>query len=519
MNIWRHTLTAGLFALSLALSTATLFAAEKVNLNTASEAQLKELPGIGAAKAKKIVDNRPYASYKDLETKAGLSGADVEKIRAEVVLKGGASEKKEEPKPAKVDVKKETPKAPAKTKPAVTKPEVTKPEPTKPATKVETKTPTPATKTEEKKAVTKDAPKAAGKVDINKADEAELKALDGVGEATAKKLMATRPFKSLADLEKRSEVSQTLIDKFKGEITFGSAEAKPPVTTVKVDPKPTPTAEPKPDPKVTPKTDPKVTPKTDPKATPKVDPKTSAAKVDVNNADEAQLKALDGVGEATAKKLMAGRPFKSLDDLEKRAEISQSLIDKFKSEITFGAAEVKTPVTKTETKTTTPATTTKPEPKTPVTAKPDTKTPPVVTKTDPKTDTKTTKTEVPKTGEKIDLNAATAEQLDSLPGIGEQRSAKIMAARPFKTVAELEKVLGAAEYAKVKDLVMIKSEVKTPAASSDIVARTPPKKGLVWVNSESKVFHLEGDQWYGKTKEGSWMTEADAVKAGYRASK
>ena len=42
---------------------------------------------------------------------------------------------------------------------------------------------------------------------------------------------------------------------------------------------------------------------------------------------------------------------------------------------------------------------------------------------------------------------------------------------------------------------------------------------MVWVNLETKVFHREGDPWYGKTKKGQWMTEADAVKAGYREAK
>jgi hypothetical protein len=42
---------------------------------------------------------------------------------------------------------------------------------------------------------------------------------------------------------------------------------------------------------------------------------------------------------------------------------------------------------------------------------------------------------------------------------------------------------------------------------------------MVWVNTESHVYHREGSQWYGRTKHGKYMSEQDAVKEGDRPVK
>ena len=43
-------------------------------------------------------------------------------------------------------------------------------------------------------------------------------------------------------------------------------------------------------------------------------------------------------------------------------------------------------------------------------------------------------------------------------------------------------------------------------------------KGLVWVNTGTRVYHKDGE-YFGATKEGKFMTEAEAQKANYRAAK
>ncbi len=186
--------------------------------------------------------------------------------------------------------------------------------------------------------------------------------------------------------------------------------------------------------------------------------------VDLNTAKESALEEVPGIGAAYAKKIIAGRPYKSVDDLSK-AGIPNATISKIKSLVMVGAEKRTYRVAK------------------PVTS-----------------DSATAL---------VDLNSAKESDLEEVSAIGPTYAKKIIAGRPYKSIDDLEKAgVPAATIAKIRSLVTIGRQ-----------AQVPPHKGMVWVNLESKAYHKEDSRWYGTTKNGKFMSEADAIKEGYHASK
>jgi Helix-hairpin-helix motif len=151
------------------------------------------------------------------------------------------------------------------------------------------------------------------------------------------------------------------------------------------------------------------------------------------------------------------------------------------------------------------------------------------------------------TQEKVNLNAATEKQLEELPGIGPASAKKIIAGRPYSSVADLSKSgIPAKTIEKISPLVTVgagaagknqdtgsnpttstpsstggaPSAPRTaPPATNAAGEQAPNAKGTVWVNLDSGVYHYPNSRYYGKTKNGKYMPEADAISAGYHAAK
>jgi len=60
---------------------------DKMDINSASEAELATLPGIGEARAKAIVKGRPYKGKDDLVQKKVLSKSVYAKIKDDIIAK------------------------------------------------------------------------------------------------------------------------------------------------------------------------------------------------------------------------------------------------------------------------------------------------------------------------------------------------------------------------------------------------------------------------------------------------
>jgi competence protein ComEA len=182
--------------------------------------------------------------------------------------------------------------------------------------------------------------------------------------------------------------------------------------------------------------------------------------IDVNSADAATLETLPGIGPALANRIIAGRPYKNQADLGKVKGLSQSRLDTLKDQVTFGPASAATKSTRAKEsaakqRSGASAGTTSRSPSTSsgtVSQRPGSQAPLSPTG-------RTAERLAP--GQKININTATAEQLDALPGIGPVRAQAIIDYRSqhgaFKSIEEIQNVKGikTGEFSKIQDSISV----------------------------------------------------------------
>lgn len=236
-------------------------------------------------------------------------------------------------------------------------------------------------------------------VDINTASESALMDVKGVGPATAKKIIASRPYASLDELTKAGLTAKK-IESLKPMLTVGVAAVPASTRSTKKD------------------------------TSPRAADKPVGGPVDLNTADKSTIEDLPGVGPSLAGSIIAARPFKSIDDLQKVKGVGPAKFAKLKDHVTVGSTAA---------------------PAAPAAAAP------AATKPAAKGTSSSAANNKLAPGQVVNINTASKEQIESLPGIGPVKAQAIIDGRPYAKTEDIMKVRGIKQgiYHKIVDHITV----------------------------------------------------------------
>jgi hypothetical protein len=110
---------------------------------------------------------------------------------------------------------------------------------------------------------------------------------------------------------------------------------------------------------------------------------------------------------------------------------------------------------------------------------------------------------------------------------GQKKAVSEVTATPSAAAASptpASSILGSFLHKKPATAASTPAVTSTPIATNEAkpaINATPAPgggNGLVWVNTSTHVYHKEGSRFYGKTKQGKYLSEQDAIKEGDRAA-
>ncbi len=168
----------------------------------------------------------------------------------------------------------------------------------------------------------------------------------------------------------------------------------------------------------------------------------AGAPIDINSADQKTLESLPGVGPKGAEAIVKGRPYKSVDDLARVKGIGKAKLEKIRPLVTVGgqpAAQAPAAAGAAASSAAAKASSAA-----------------QAAKAAPAEAKKAAKAAAP--SGPVNINTASKEQLEALPGIGPVKAQAVIDGRPYQKPEDIMKVKGIKQgiYNKIKDRITVR---------------------------------------------------------------